>query len=269
MRPNGIITLTTDFGLADSYVGSMKGVILGIAPEAQLIDITHSIGPQDTNQAAYILQTFYHHFPAGTIHLVVVDPGVGTQRRAIALQTPNATFVAPDNGILTMVWQEARAKWGPEDCMAVDLSERRFWREHVSPTFHGRDVFAPVAAHLATGVPLASFGTRLLTITEATFEQPTRGRNGELVGRIIHVDHFGNCITNLTPHDLREAGKTLHMTIDVIDQHISGLCQTYSEGPIGVLIALIGSSDHLEIAVRNGSAAQMLGVGIGDIVRIH
>jgi S-adenosylmethionine hydrolase len=269
MRPNGIITLTTDFGLTDSYVGSMKGVILGIAPEARLIDITHTIGPQDTNQAAYILETFYNFFPPGTIHLVVVDPGVGSQRRAIALQTPESIFVAPDNGVLTMVWQEARARWGPEDCLAVDLTERRFWREHVSPTFHGRDIFAPVAAHLATGVSLASFGTRLLTITEATFEQPTRGRNGELVGRIIHVDHFGNCITNLTPHDLRQAGKSAQLNIHVIDQHIDGLQQTYSDAPVGMLIALIGSSGHLELALRNGSAAQMLGVGIGDIVRVY
>ena len=269
MRPNGIITLTTDFGLADSYVGSMKGVILGIVPEVRLVDITHAIGPQDTSQATYILKTFYRYFPAGTIHLVIVDPGVGSQRRAIALETPEATFIAPDNGILTEVWGDARARWGPEGCMAVELTERRFWSERVSHTFHGRDIFAPVAAHLAAGVPLASFGPRLLAINELTFEQPTRGRNGELVGRIIHVDHFGNCITNITPRDLDLAGKNDRLTVDIIDQHISGLQHTYADGPVGALIALIGSSDHLELAVRNGNAAQTLGVGIGDIVRVR
>jgi S-adenosylmethionine hydrolase len=269
MRPNGIITLTTDFGLTDSYVGSMKGVIMGIAPDARLVDITHAIGPQDTHQAAHILKTFYQYFSPGTIHVVIVDPGVGSQRRAIAFQTPEAIFVAPDNGILTEVWNDARARWGPEGCMVVELTERRYWRDHVSNTFHGRDIFAPAAAHLATGVSITALGSRLPAIQEATFEQPTRGRNGELVGRIIHVDHFGNCITNITPRDLERAGKGKDLTITIIDQHISGLHQTYADGAIGALIALIGSSDHLELAVRNGNAAQTLGVGIGDTVRIH
>jgi len=269
MRPNGIITLTTDFGLTDSYVGSMKGVILGIAPSVRLVDITHAIGPQDTHQAAHILKTFYQYFPPGTIHLVIVDPGVGSQRRAIAFQTPEAIFIAPDNGILTEVWSDARARWGHEGCMVVELAERRYWRDHVSNTFHGRDIFAPAAAHLAAGVQLTAFGPRLLSIHESTFEQATLGRNGELVGRIIHVDHFGNCITNITPRELERAGKGKNLTITIIDQHIHELHQTYSDGPIGALIALIGSSDHLELAVRNGNAAQTLGVGIGDIVRVR
>ena len=269
MRPNGIITLTTDFGQVDSYVGSMKGVILGIAPDVRLVDITHAIRPQDTQQGAYILKTFYSYFPPGTIHLIVVDPGVGSQRRAIAFGSPEAIFVAPDNGILTQVWLDARARWGPEACEVVELTERRFWRDLVSHTFHGRDIFAPVAAHLATGVPLAALGPRLAALTEVTLDQPTWGRSGELVGRIVHVDHFGNCITNITPRDLEHAGKMAQLVVDLIDQRINGLHQTYADGPVGALIALIGSSDHLELAVRNGSAAQTLGVGIGDIVRIR
>jgi S-adenosylmethionine hydrolase len=200
---------------------------------------------------------------------VIVDPGVGSQRRAIALETPQAIFVAPDNGILSEAWHDARARWGPEGCTVVELTERRFWREQVSHTFHGRDIFAPVAGHLVTGIALSSFGTRLLAITETAFEQPARGRSGELVGRIIHVDHFGNCITNITPHDLERAGNGQQLTITIIDQHISGLSQTYADGALGALIALIGSSDHLELAVRNGNAAQTLGVGIGDIVRVR
>jgi len=267
MRPNGIITLTTDFGRTDSYVGSMKGVILGINPDARLVDITHAIGPQDTTQAAYILKTFYDYFPPGTIHLVIVDPGVGSERRAIALQTPEQIFVAPDNGILTEAWHAARARWGPEDCVVVELAERRFWRDRVSFTFHGRDIFAPVVAHLSVGVALLSLGPRLLAINELTFEQPTRGRSGELVGRIIHVDHFGNCITNITPQHLELLGASQDLVVTIIDQRISGLQQTYADSSVGALVALIGSSDHLELAVRNGNAAQTLGVGIGDTVR--
>jgi S-adenosylmethionine hydrolase len=269
MRPNRIITLTTDFGLADSYVGTMKGVILSIAPDARLVDITHNISPQDIHQAAYIVQTFYAYFPPGTIHLIVVDPGVGSERRAIAFSTPEAIFVAPDNGVLTYVWRDARARWGPEACEVVELTERRFWLHRISRTFHGRDIFAPVAAHLASGVPLAALGPRLPALAEAALEQPTHGRNGELIGRIIHVDHFGNCITNITPQHLAQAGLGPDLTVEIIDQRIPGLKQTYAEGPVGALIALIGSSDRLELAVRNGSAAQTLGVGIGDIVRVR
>jgi S-adenosyl-L-methionine hydrolase (adenosine-forming) len=269
MRPNSIITLTSDFGLADSYVGTMKGVILSIAPHAQLIDITHDIGPQDIHQAAYIIQTFCDYFPSGTIHLIVVDPGVGSQRRAITFATPSATFVAPDNGVLTYVWRDALERWGADEQQVYELTEQRFWLKRISSTFHGRDIFAPVVAHLANGVALSALGPRIAAPIEAALEQPVRGRDGGLVGRIIHVDHFGNCITNITPHQLQQAGVWPNLTIDIIDQHIVGLCRTYIDGPVGALSALIGSSDHLELCVRNGNAAQTLGVSIGDIVRIH
>ncbi|MFL5804884.1 MAG: S-adenosyl-l-methionine hydroxide adenosyltransferase family protein [Roseiflexaceae bacterium] len=269
MRPNGIITLTTDFGLTDSYVGSMKGVILGIAPNARLVDITHVIRPQDIHQAAYILQTFYRSFPPGTVHLIIVDPGVGSQRRAIGVETPEAIFVAPDNGILAEVWRDAGVCWGPATCAAVELTERRYWRDQVSRTFHGRDIFAPVAAHLATGVPLSAFGPRLPMIDECTLDPPARGRHGELVGRIIHIDHFGNCITNITTHDLEQAGKGVGLVVQIADQQISGLHPTYADAPVGALIALIGSSEQLELAVRNGNAAQMLGVEVGNAVRVR
>jgi S-adenosylmethionine hydrolase len=155
MRPNGIITLTTDFGLADSYVGTIKGVILGIAPDARIVDITHDINPQNTHQAAYIIQTFPGYFPPGAIHMVIIDPTVGSERRAIAFGTPDAIFVAPDNGVLTYVWRAALERWGPEACRVVELAEPRFWLPHVSSTFHGRDIFAPVVAHLARWMHLA------------------------------------------------------------------------------------------------------------------
>ncbi|MBK9714235.1 MAG: SAM-dependent chlorinase/fluorinase [Kouleothrix sp.] len=269
MRPNGIITLTTDFGLADSYVGTMKGVILSFAPAARPIDITHDVNPQDTHQAAYIVQTFHSYYPAGTIHLVVVDPGVGSERRAIALGTPTAIFVAPDNGVLTYVWRDALARWGSEVCQVIELSEPRYWMQRVSSTFHGRDIFAPVAGHLASGVPLQALGPRLSGLAEADLEQPVPGRAGGLAGRIIHVDHFGNCITNLTPAHLERAGLGEQIVVQIIDQRIAGLYRTFSDVPVGALIALIGSSDRLELAVRNGSAAQTLGVGIGDTVRVY
>ena len=269
MRPNGIITLTTDFGLADSYVGTIKGVILGIAPDARIVDITHDINPQNTHQAAYIIQTFPGYFPPGAIHMVIIDPTVGSERRAIAFGTPDAIFVAPDNGVLTYVWRAALERWGPEACRVVELAEPRFWLPHVSSTFHGRDIFAPAVAHLARGAALDALGPRLPRLLEADLEQPANGRTGGMVGRIIHVDHFGNCITNITPQHLEQYGMGDQIVVQIIDQRISGLSQTFSDVPVGALATLIGSTERLELAVRNGSAAQTLGVGIGDIVRVY
>jgi S-adenosylmethionine hydrolase len=269
MRPNGIITLTTDFGLADSYVGTMKGVILNIAPTARMVDITHDVSPQNIHQAAYIVQTFYRYFPTGTVHLVIVDPGVGSARGAIALGTPNAVFVAPDNGVLTYAWRDALDRWGADACAVVQLANPRFWLPQISNTFHGRDIFAPVVAHLACGIPLQELGPRLTCITEADLEQPAPGRNGELVGRIIHLDHFGNCITNITPQHLEQAGFGKQLVVKIIDQRIVGISRTFTDVAVGALIALIGSNNRLELAVRNGSAAQTLGVGIGDTVRVY
>lgn len=269
MRHNGVITLTTDFGTTDSYVGTMKGVIVRIAPAAQVVDITHAISPQNIHQAAYIVQTFYSYFPKGTIHLVIVDPGVGSARRAIALSTPDATFIAPDNGVLTYAWRDALDRWGARACTVYELTESRFWLPNVSNTFHGRDVFAPVAAHLASGVSLDALGPRLPQITEAELEQPGAGRTGGLVGRIIHVDHFGNCITNIMPQHLEEVGLNDNLIVRIIDQRIVGVQRTFADAPLGALIALMGSSNRLELAVRNGSAAQTLGVGPGDSVRIY
>lgn len=269
MLPNGIITLTTDFGQTDSYVGAMKGVILGVAPQSRLIDITHDISPQHIHQAAYIVQCFFGYFPPGTIHLIVVDPDVGSARRAIVLATPDAFFVAPDNGVLTYVWQDACARWGQGACQVIELTERRFWLPQISSTFHGRDIFAPVAAHLSQGVPLALVGSPCADLTQANLDQPHYGRKGGLIGRIIHVDHFGNCITNITPQHLQQAGLDERLVVEIIDQHITGLQRTYAAVPRGMLLAIIGSSNRLELAVRNGNAAQTLGVSIGDSVRVN
>lgn len=269
MRPSGIVTLTTDFGSADSYVGIMKGVILAIAPDVRLVDITHHVSPQQIHQAAYMVQTFYEYFPTGTVHLVIVDPGVGSDRAPIVIETPQGWFVAPDNGVLTYIWRDAIERWGPERCHARLLSERRYWRSDISSTFHGRDIFSPVAAHLARGVPTDMLGPRLPAPVEASLEQPGPHRCGGLVGRIIHIDHFGNCITNITPRHLEEGGLGRGLAVEIIGQRIEGLSRTYSDAQLGTLLTLIGSSGRLEISVRNGSAAQTLGVGIGDTVRVR
>jgi S-adenosylmethionine hydrolase len=247
----------------------MKGVILNIAPTARMVDITHDVSPQNTHQAAYIVQTFYRYFPAGTVHLVIVDPGVGSERGAVALGTPNAIFVAPDNGVLTYVWRDALDRWGAEACEVIELTNPRFWLPQISNTFHGRDIFAPVVAHLSAGAALQELGPRRPRITEADLEQPAPGRNGELVGRIIHLDHFGNCITNITPEHLEQAGSGKQLVVKIIDQRIAGISRTFADVAVGALIALIGSNNRLELAVRNGSAAQTLGVGIGDTVRVY
>ena len=184
MRPNGIITLTTDFGLADSYVGTIKGVILGIAPDARIIDITHDISPQNTHQAAYIVQTFPSYFPPGTIHMVIIDPTVGSDRRAIAFGTPEAIFVAPDNGVLTYVWRAALERWGPEACQVVELAEPRFWLPRVSSTFHGRDIFAPVVAHLVRGATLDSLGHACRGCWKLTWSSPPMGAPAAWLGAL-------------------------------------------------------------------------------------
>ncbi|HCP60166.1 MAG TPA: hypothetical protein DIT43_01105 [Dehalococcoidia bacterium] len=271
-----IITLTTDFGLTDAYVAEMKGVILGINPEAGLVDICHSIRPQDISQAAFVLSTACKSFPRGTVHLVVVDPGVGSERRAIILRTPRADFVAPDNGVLSYVIQESSAV--PVDdnsgCRRVELepglravaiTRSQFWRSPVSPTFHGRDIFAPVAARLSLGFPLADFGEAVTSVRVLPLSRPYRAPNGALVGHIIHVDGFGNLITDIKDGDLPRAREAL--TFSVGGRQIPGLSRTYAEGE--GLLALIGGSGHLEISVKEGSASTFLGAGIGDEVRME
>ena len=272
-----IITLTTDFGMADAYVAAMKGVILGINPEAKLIDICHTIKPQNIPQAAFVVSTAYRFFPQNTIHLVVVDPGVGTERRAIILRTPAACFVAPDNGVLSYVIQQfskgglkglinnrQRIELGPE-LEAVAITKPQFWRSPVSPTFHGRDIFAPVAARLSLGFPPADFGEAITSVTMLPLSQPYRASDGSLVGHILHIDSFGNLITNIKGDDLPQTGQAI--TIEVGNQSISGLSRTYAEGE--GLLALIGSSGYLEVSLKEGSACAFLDAEVGNEVRIR
>ncbi len=271
------ITITTDFGLKDAYVASMKGVMLGINPEVSLVDICHTIEPQNISQAAFVLNAAYRFFPKKSVHLVVVDPDVGGKRRAIILRTPVASFVAPDNGVLSYIIQQSliqpaikkgrlllRGGLKPgENLEAVHITNSRFWRFPVSPTFHGRDIFAPVAAALSLGFPPIEFGEPITSLEVLPISRPGQRPDGSLMGHIIHIDIFGNLITDVRNEDLSSAEKV--DTIKIGSRLISGLVQSYSEG--SGLIALIGSGGYIEISLKGGNAAILLDAKIGDEVR--
>lgn len=258
-----IITLTTDFGTRDSYVAQMKGVILGINPQVQLVDVTHDILPQDVRQAALVLDEAIDAFPAQTIHLVVVDPGVGTDRRIVGAELGGYRFVAPDNGVLSPV---AR-RHAPRRC--VQLTESRFWRQPVSNTFHGRDVMGPVAAHWSLGVDLAEFGPALEEpLIELPVPLPRRIPDG-VEGEVIRVDSFGNLITNIEQGMLPDEPAARNRAIVEVGSHrIAGIALSYAEHSVGALLAVVGSSGRLEIAVNQGSAADVVGLRAGTCVRL-
>jgi len=265
-----IITLTTDFGLCDAYVASMKGVILGINPSAQIIDVCHTVQPQNIIQGGFVLSTAYRYFPEKSIHVIVIDPGVGSRRRAVILRTAFADFIAPDNGVLSYIIQEITGKPVTGNSVklgggvtAISLTKTRYWLSRVSATFHGRDIFAPVAAHLSLGKQPESFGPRITSLTTVPLLSPRQTPRG-LTGHVVHIDNFGNLITNIGAEDL-PSGKE-GIIIAVGSQKISGLTRTYAEG--SGLLALIGSHGFLEISLKNGNASDFIGVGTGDQVRI-
>ena len=272
-----VITFLTDFGLRDGYVAAMKGAVLQIAPEATLVDVSHAVPPQDVYAAAYILSTSSPYFPPNAIHIVVVDPGVGTSRRAILLETPSARFLAPDNGVLTYVLQAYGARAPgvngslptvtevpvPALLHAYQLVNPTYFRLEVSQTFHGRDIFAPVAAHLARGVPTEAFGPRLDSVLAFTLPHPETLAGGTLQGTVIHVDTYGNLITNVRREDIPPAGSTVRIG----GREIRGLQTAYQRED--ELLAIIGSSGYLEIAAANGSAANVLGVQRWAAVDVH
>jgi len=269
-----VITFTTDFGQTDGYIAAMKGVALGINPEAVLIDICHSIRPQDIPQAAFILSTVYEYFPMRTTHLVVVDPGVGSERRAIILRTPHADFVAPDNGVLSYIirqystGQSDSGRCGLEPGGSLEafvITRSEFWRSPVSATFHGRDIFAPVAARLSLGVAPENFGEPVDSLVVLPSAGPDRLPDGTLVGHILHIDSFGNLITDIKSGDLPRNDSAL--MVEVGGQSIFGISRHYSASR--GLLALIGSSDYLEIALPDGSASAFLNTSAGDKVVIR
>lgn len=274
---SSIITLTTDFGYDDAYVAAVKGAILSINPEANIIDINHSIKPQNILQAAFILSVAYRYFPKQTIHMALVDPGVGSERQGIILKTPSAIFVAPDNGILSYVIDdlfsvESRSlteqthdlkeivfKKGLE---AAAITDPRFWRHPVSPTFHGRDVFAPVAAGLSLGISPYEFGEKINSLHILPVPKPSLDSEGNLIGEVLHVDRFGTLITNIRSNDL--PGKDV--VIEVAGYCIQGISDYYAQNK-GVM-AIVGSSGYLEVSLRDGSACDFLGVAVGDEIKM-
>jgi S-adenosyl-L-methionine hydrolase (adenosine-forming) len=255
-----IITLLTDFGLEDTYVASMKGVILDICPDARLVDISHLVPPQDVRSGAFLLVSCYRDFPAGTIHLAVIDPGVGTDRRGLVIRADDCFFVGPDNGLLSWVLREASG-WE-----AFSLERPAYWRATISETFHGRDIFAPTAAHLAMGVPAEALGPPCIP-QMASWANPVHKKE-ELVGEIIHIDHFGNAVTNVNRAVLERFVSGSQAAVRIGGLSISPIVDTYGNQETGTLIALIGSSNFLEIAVNQGNAAKNCGFRRGDLVCI-
>jgi len=258
---NAVITLLTDFGLKDPYVASMKGVILKINPRCTIIDITHLVNPEDIEEGAFILANAYSTFPKGTIHLSVVDPGVGSLRKPILLVTTNYFFVGPDNGLLTLAAKREKVK------QAVALTNPKFFLPQVSTTFHGRDLFAPVAAHLSLGVKPKDFGHEVQSWKELPFRKPWM-KAREWVGEIIHIDAFGNLVSNID-QQLFQFVEDRHFIIRVGRRTIKGLKKGYWEGKRNELIALFGSGGFLEISIREGNAQKLLKVNKGDPIQIN
>ncbi|MFQ3618567.1 MAG: SAM-dependent chlorinase/fluorinase [Cyanobacteriota bacterium] len=255
----GILTLLTDFGLADTYVGVMKGAIAQIDPTLTVIDLTHQIPPQDVAAARFHLMAAYPYFPAGTVHVAVVDPGVGGQRRAIALQLANGYLVGPDNGLFSGVLERNPV------LAAVELTNPAYWRVPCpSATFHGRDVFAPVGAYLARGVALAELGRAIAPDSLVRLDLSTWQQDGRSVtGQIQAFDHFGNAITTIPAAATSGSAWELRVGARPIPAG-----KTYADAAPGNLLALIGSHGYVEIAYNQGSARQELGLAIGDAVRL-
>jgi S-adenosylmethionine hydrolase len=253
MKPSGIITLTTDFGLTDHYVGAMKGVILSINKNAGIVDISHQVKPGSIFQASSLIQEAYHFFPKGTVHVAVVDPRVGSDRRLILIKTKDHLFVGPDNGIF---WPVITSHPKGE---VIHLTESKYFLPDVSYTFHGRDVFAPVAAHLSRGVDPSEMGPVISDPVPLQVQEPQQ--KGDIFsGQVIRVDHFGNLITNIHQKNLEQFLGTAQPVIQVGDITIEGVCRTYDEVAAGETLTVIGSSGFLEVSVNLGRACDHVGL---------
>jgi S-adenosylmethionine hydrolase len=255
----GCITLVTDFGTSDPYVAAMKGVALSINPELTLVDVSHDVGPHDIAEAAYVLRGVLHYYPAGTIHVVVVDPGVGSERRILAAQVDDQIVLAPDNGFLDLLLD------GEQPGRLVNVTNTEYFHHPVSLTFHGRDVFGPVAAHLTLGVDLCEMGHDVDEYVKAEAGMPHRTDEG-IEGAVIHVDRFGNLVTNIPKELLRELGDEVR--VQVGGEEIVGVDRIYADVPEGHLLALIGSTGMLELSANQVSAADVLGVGRRTTVQV-
>jgi len=248
-----LITLLTDFGTADSYVAEVKAALLRAAPQATLVDLTHAVPPGDLRAAAYLLGRTWHRFPEGTVHLAVVDPGVGTPRAALAFGAAGHWFVGPDNGLFTPVLRDAAVE-------IVTLATP----PTAAPTFHGRDLFAPAAAALASGTALQALGQPYLGIPHRLSYRDPHYEGKSVVGEVVYVDRFGTLVTNLTPEMVPD-----YAVIEIEGLDIGPLRRTFGDVPTGGLLAYLGSGGQVEIAVRDGSAARRLGMGVGGRIRVR
>ena len=264
-----IITLTTDFGTADGYVGAIKGVLLGICPQARLVDLSHAIAAQDVAAALAALEAAVPYFPPAAVHPEEVEPGVGSRRRALALRGPEWTLVGPDNGVCAPLWQRARERHGREALRAVELTEPAYRRPQVSATFHGRDVFAPAAAHLAAGLALERLGPALAEpLALPRCAAPQLGPES-ITGTVLRIDRFGNCITDIPAAWLERLGPADSLRVRCAGRDFGPPRRSYADVAPGAVLALIGSRDELELALRNGDLAAAGTIRRGTPVRVE
>lgn len=260
MKNSPVITLLTDFGLSETYAGQMKGAILSVAPDARIIDLTHEVAPQNVVAGAFLLASSVGAFPKGTIHAAVVDPGVGGVRKILCALAGGHVYLAPDNGLLSFVFA------AHEPDAVYHVKNPAYFRETVSPTFHGRDIIAPVAAHLALGLAPSKLGPRIKTYKNIEIPAPRRIMEKSLRGEVIHIDRFGNAITNISADAVKKISEPV---VFADNMRVGPLAQTFGDSPRGGAVALVGSFGNLEIAVNSGSAAKTLGLEVGDPVTLH
>ena len=256
-----IITLITDFGLSDHYAGVMRGVILGICPQAEIVDISHEVGAYEVVEGAFLLAQTYPYFPRGTVHVVVIDPGVGTARRPIVAEAAGQRFVAPDNGVLSMMYarEKPKVRW---------ITAEKYFLKPVSQTFHGRDIFAPVGAHLARGIAPAKMGKQITDYLRLHFERPVRTARRAWTGAVLKIDRFGNLVTNFPAEEFPDLQKRpFEMSIGL--ETVNRLARNYAESGPGQLFVIVGSSGYLEVSASQASAAKMLGCGVGAPVEFR
>ncbi len=260
-----IITLTTDFGESDHYIACMKGVILQRAPYAAIVDVTHVIQPHDVVHGAFVLRQVFDHFPEGTIHIAVVDPGVGTTRRLLAARYEGQIILAPDNGVLSLVHRDFTL----EELRSIENT--RLFRQEISATFHGRDVLAPVAAHLAQGMNLDAVGPLINQLEILNLDPPVQTANGGVEGQVLYVDRFGNLISNISHADLEVVvgSNASRLSVFVGPLRVGPLRTTYGDVAPGEIVAVIGSTGMLEVAINQGNAAAQLRASPGTIVVVR
>ncbi len=259
-----IITLTTDFGRSDHFVGAMKGVILSTNPQASIVDIAHEVQPYDVLDGALTIAQAYPYFPPASVHIVVVDPGVGSPRRPILVSADRHYFVAPDNGVLSIVFER------DPTATVRHITSEHYFLQPVSNTFHGRDIFAPVAGHLSKGIDTSNFGEPVTDFVRFALPKPKRVGEKQIKGVILKVDHFGNCLTNITPADIPElfAGSSVAFRLIAGQKEITKLVSSYANGPADQPFVIVGSSAYLELATNRADASQLLGLRRGSEVTL-